>query len=64
MISTWNSFSFFDAHMDGLHNLVCRAAVQYEDNDSYKQPYSPINKLNVTNEIEGLIYGCTNLLFN
>jgi len=49
---------------DRLLDLLCQATIHYEGNESYKQAYRSIDRLNVTKETKGLIYGCTSRLFN
>ncbi len=51
-------------YTDRLLDLLCQATIHYAENESYKQDYSSIDRLNLTKETNGLIYGCTSHLFN
>jgi len=44
--------------------LLCQATIHYEENESYKQAYSSIDRPSVIKETDGLIYGCTSRLFD
>ena len=41
-----------------LLDLLCQATTHYNGNETYKQAYRSIDRLNVTKEIDNLIYGC------
>jgi hypothetical protein len=45
-----------------LHDLICQATVQYENNSSYDLAYSLLGT-NVTNQTDGLVYGCASIPF-
>jgi hypothetical protein len=61
---TWPHKQIKPIYTDRLLDLLCQAAIHYEENESYKQAYKSIDRLNVTKETNGLIYGCTSRLFN
>ena len=61
---TWPHKQIKPIYTDRLLDLLCQATIHYEENESYKQAYSSIDRLNVTKETNGLIYGCTSRLFN
>jgi hypothetical protein len=61
---TWPHKQIKPINTDRLVDLLCQATIHYEGNESYKQAYSSIDRLNVTKEITGLIYGCTSRLLN
>jgi len=41
-----------------LMDLLCQATIHYSGNETYKEAYKSIDRLNVTGEIDNLIYGC------
>jgi len=41
-----------------LLDLLCQATIHYDGNDTYKQDYKSIGRLNVNEEMDNLIYGC------
>lgn len=49
---------------DGLHDLICQAIVNYKDNDSYIKAYRTLDQLNITMQVDDLIYGCSNHMSN
>jgi hypothetical protein len=61
---TWPYKQIKLINTDRLLDLLCQATIHYEWNESYKQAYGSIDRLNVTKETNDLIYGCTNRLFN
>jgi len=61
---TWPYKQIKLINTDRLLDLLCQATIHYEWNESYKQAYGSIGRLNVTKETNDLIYGCTNRLFN
>lgn len=61
---TWPYTQIKPINKDGLHDLICQAAVHYEDNGSYRQIYRSLEQLNITRQTDGLIYGCTSLILN
>ncbi|HJR85736.1 MAG TPA: hypothetical protein VJ772_10275 [Nitrososphaeraceae archaeon] len=61
---TWPYMQIKPIDKDGLHDLICQAVVHYDYNDFYKQVYRSLDKLNITMQTDGLVYGCTNLIFN
>lgn len=61
---TWPYMQIKPIDKDGLHDLICQAVVHYDDNDFYKQVYRSLDKLNITMQTDGLVYGCTSLIFN
>ncbi|HEX7274690.1 MAG TPA: alginate lyase family protein, partial [Nitrososphaeraceae archaeon] len=61
---TWPYTQIKPIDKDGLHDLICQAVVHYDENDFYKQVYRSLDKLNITMQTDGLVYGCTSLIFN
>lgn len=61
---TWPHNQIKPINTDGLLDLLCQATIHYEENESYKQAYSSIDRPSVIKETDGLIYGSTNSLFN
>jgi hypothetical protein len=41
-----------------LLDLLCQATIHYNDNETYKQAYRSIDRLNAIEETDNLIYGC------
>jgi hypothetical protein len=41
-----------------LMDLLCQATIHYGGNETYKEAYKSIDRLNVTKEIDNLMYGC------
>ena len=61
---TWHYAQIKPIDKDGLHDLICQAAVNYKDNDSYIKAYRFLDQLNITMQVDGLIYGCASLMLN
>jgi hypothetical protein len=61
---TWHYTQIKPIDKDGLQDLICQAAVNYKDNDSYIKAYRSLEQLNITMQVDGLIYGCASLMLN
>jgi hypothetical protein len=59
---TWPYTQIKPIDKDGLHDLICQAIVNYGDNDSYIKAYRPLDQMNNTMQVDGLIYGCASLM--
>ncbi|HJR84546.1 MAG TPA: alginate lyase family protein [Nitrososphaeraceae archaeon] len=59
---TWPHKQTKPIDKDDLHDLICQATVQYENNSRYIESYNSLDA-NVTNQVDGLIYGCAGLPF-
>jgi hypothetical protein len=61
---TWPYTQIKPIDKDGLHDLICQAIVNYKDNDSYIKAYRTLDQLNITMQVDDLIYGCSNHMSN
>jgi hypothetical protein len=59
---TWPYKQIKPIDKDDLHDLICQATVQYENNSSYDLAYRLLGT-NVTNQTDGLVYGCSSIPF-
>jgi len=60
----WHYTQIKPIDKDGLHDLICQAAVNYKDNGSYIKAYRSLDQLNITMQVDGLIYGCASFMLN
>jgi hypothetical protein len=61
---TWSYKQIKPIDKDGFHDLICQAIVNYKDNDSYIKAFRTLDQLNMTRQVDGLIYGCANRIVN